>query len=228
MRFRRSADGCGHLCHQPGGVAVGDVAHELGTGLLRALLDGAPDLDVAAEAHSGEEAVRLTVELAPDVVLMDVRFAGEDGGFDGVEAVRRLASVAPATPVVMLTSYSGRADVVRALEAGARGYVLKAGPPEELFRAVCGTAEGGMGLSPQLVDRLVTQVNMLSTELTGREIQVVRLMAEGNSNRSIAQSLYLSEATIKTHLIRVYRKLGVDNRAAAVSEAVRRGLLDIT
>ncbi|MFJ9026874.1 response regulator [Streptomyces sp. NPDC102259] len=194
---------------------------------LRALLEGAAGLDVIGEADSGEEAVRLAIELAPDVVLMDLRFAGAERGIDGVEAVRRLASEAPGMPVVMLTSYSGRADVVRALEAGARGYVLKAGRPEELFRAVRSAAEGGFGLAPELVGHLVGQVTSPAAELTQREAQVVRLMADGHGNRSIAQSLHLSEATVKTHLIRVYRKLGVDNRTAAVTEAVRRGLLEL-
>lgn len=195
---------------------------------LRALLEGAADLGVIAEASSGEEAVRLTVELTPDVVLMDLRFAGTSHGIDGVEAVRRLAAEAPGTPVVMLTSYSGRAEVVRALEAGARGYVLKAGPPEDLFRAVRSAAVGGMGLAPGVVGDLVGQVVSPVPELTQREREVVRLMADGHSNRSIADSLYLSEATVKTHLVRIYRKLGVDKRAAAVSEAVRRGLLELT
>jgi DNA-binding NarL/FixJ family response regulator len=127
----------------------------------------------------------------------------------------------------MLTSYSARVDVVRALEAGARGYVLKAGPPDELFRAVRSAAAGGVGLAPEIVGELVGQVVGLRTDLTQREVDVVRLMSEGHSNRSIAESLFLSEATIKTHLVRIYRKLGVDNRAAAVSEAARRGLLDL-
>ncbi|MEV4033646.1 response regulator transcription factor [Streptomyces umbrinus] len=194
---------------------------------LRALLEGEPDLEVVAEAGSGEEAVRLAPEAAPDVVLMDLRFASADRSIDGVEAVRRLAAAAPGLPVVMLTSYSGRVDVVRALEAGARGYVLKAGPPQELFRAVRSAAAGGVGLAPEIVGELVGQVG-LRTDLTQREVDVVRLMSEGHSNRSIAESLFLSEATIKTHLVRIYRKLGVDNRAAAVSEAARRGFLDLT
>ncbi|MGQ4483837.1 response regulator transcription factor [Streptomyces sp. SAS_276] len=197
---------------------------------LRALLEGEADLSVIAEAADPAEAVRLTMALAPDVVLMDLRFdsgAGRGGPVDGVEAVRALTAGAPAVPVVMLTSYSGRAHVVRALEAGARGYVLKAGPPEDLFQAVRGAAGGGMGLAPEVVGDLVGQVVSPAKELTQREREVVRLMADGRSNRSIAESLYLSEATVKTHLVRVYRKLGVDNRVAAVSEAVRRGLLEL-
>jgi DNA-binding NarL/FixJ family response regulator len=128
----------------------------------------------------------------------------------------------------MLTSSSGRVDVVRALEAGARGYVLEAGPPEDLFRAVRSAAVGGMGLAPEVVGDLVGQRESPGPQLTGREREVVCLMADGHSNRSIAEALFLSEATVKTHLVRIYRKLGVDNRAAAVSEAVRRGLLELT
>ncbi|MFG2129275.1 response regulator [Streptomyces sp. NPDC048751] len=198
---------------------------------LRALLEGEADLEVIGEAADAEEAVRLAVALVPDVVLMDLRFEGTTRGnglTDGVEAVRALAAEAPGVPVVMLTSFSGRVDVVRALEAGARGYVLKAGPPEDLFRAVRSAAVGGMGLAPELVGGLVGQQDDPGAHLTGREREVVRLMADGHSNRSIADSLYLSEATVKTHLVRIYRKLGVDNRAGAVSEAVRRGLLELT
>ncbi|MFI5792994.1 response regulator [Streptomyces sp. NPDC051677] len=195
---------------------------------LRALLEGEPDLEVVAEAGTGEEAVRLAAALVPDAVLMDLRFAGAGGaGIDGIEAVRRLRVAAPEVPVVMLTSYSGRVDVVRALEAGARGYVLKAGPPEELFRAVRGATAGALGLAADVVGELVAQVSDPERELSGREVEVVRLLADGLSNRSIAEALFLSEATVKTHLVRLYRKLGADNRAAAVSEAVRRGLLDL-
>ncbi|WP_369244764.1 response regulator [Streptomyces sp. R41] len=194
---------------------------------LRALLDGEPDLEVIAEVGSGEEAVRLAARLMPDVVLMDLRFAGPDKGIDGVEAVRRLALKAPGVAAVMLTSYAGRTDVVRALEAGARGYVLKAGPPEELFQAVRTAAAGSVGLAAEIVGELVGQVVRPDQDLSHREIEVVRLLAEGRSNRAIAEALFLSEATVKTHLVRIYRKLKADNRAAAVSEAVRRGLLEL-
>ncbi|KKD07485.1 response regulator [Streptomyces sp. WM6386] len=192
---------------------------------LRALLEGEPDLEVIAEAGTGEEAVRLAAELKPDVVLMDLRFAGS--AVDGIEAVRRLTVEAPAVPALMLTSFSGRTDVVRALEAGARGYVLKAGPPEELFRAVRGAAAGALALAPEVVGELVGQVVSPDVDLTGREVEVVRLAAEGLSNRAIAQALFLSEATVKTHLVRIYRKLKVGNRAAAVTEAARRGLIQL-
>ncbi|MGP4043646.1 response regulator [Streptomyces sp. 2A115] len=194
---------------------------------LRALLDGEADLEVIAEAGSGEDAVRLATRTRPDVTLMDLRLAGPGGGIDGIEATRRIVGQAPGMPVVMLTSYGGRADVVRAMEAGARGYVLKAGPPEELFRAVRAAAAGTMGLAPEVVGQLVGQVVSPDQVLSDREIEVVRLLADGLSNRAIAQELFVTEATVKTHLIRIYRKLGADNRASAVSEAVRRGVLEL-
>ncbi|MFD5463806.1 response regulator [Kitasatospora sp. NPDC127059] len=190
---------------------------------LRALLEGEPDLEVIAEAGSGEEAVRLAVRMKPDVVLMDLRFAG--AGIDGIEAVRRLAVEAPAVPVLMLTSFSGRADIVRALAAGARGYALKAGLPEELFRSVRGAAAGATALAPEVIGELVGQVVRPDADLTEREVEVIRLAADGLSNRAIAEALFLSEATVKTHLVRIYRKLKVENRAAAVAEAARRGLI---
>jgi DNA-binding NarL/FixJ family response regulator len=195
---------------------------------LRALIEGEPGLTVVGETGDGQEAVRLVPALRPDVVLMDLRLAGGDGGggIDGVEATRRLTAAAPGTNVVMLTGYGTRADVVRAVEAGARGYVLKAGPPEELFRAVRTAASGSMGLAPQAADLLVSQVTDPARALSEREIEVVRLLARGLGNRAIAAALFVTEATVKTHLVRLYRKLGADNRAGAVSEAVRRGLVE--
>jgi DNA-binding NarL/FixJ family response regulator len=113
------------------------------------------------------------------------------------------------------------------MRAGARGYVLKAGPPEELFHAVRTAAAGGVGLAPEAAERLVRQVTDPELSLTGREIDVVRLLALGRSNKAVAAALFLTEATVKTHLIRIYRKLGADNRAGAVSEAVRRGFVEL-
>jgi DNA-binding NarL/FixJ family response regulator len=113
------------------------------------------------------------------------------------------------------------------MEAGARGYILKAGPPEELFRAVRAAAAGGMGLAPEVAGHLAGPLADPGTVLSEREIQVVRLLARGGSNRSIAAALHLTEATVKTHLVRIYRKLGTENRASTVSEAVRRGLLEL-
>jgi DNA-binding NarL/FixJ family response regulator len=197
---------------------------------LRALLTGEPGFDVVGETGDGAEAVRLAARLRPDVVLMDLRLTLDtDPGdrLNGLDATRRIVAGTPGTRVVVLTSYSGQGDVLRAMEAGARGYILKAGPPEELFRAVRAAAAGGMGLAPEVAGHLAGPLADPGTVLSEREIQVVRLLARGGSNRSIAAALHLTEATVKTHLVRIYRKLGTENRASTVSEAVRRGLLEL-
>jgi DNA-binding NarL/FixJ family response regulator len=197
---------------------------------LRALLTGEPGFDVVGETGDGAEAVRLAARLRPDVVLMDLRLTLDtDTGdrLNGLDATRRIVAGTPGTRVVVLTSYSGQGDVLRAMEAGARGYILKAGPPEELFRAVRAAAAGGMGLAPEVAGHLAGPLADPGTVLSEREIQVVRLLARGGSNRSIAAALHLTEATVKTHLVRIYRKLGTENRASTVSEAVRRGLLEL-
>ncbi|MDX3733441.1 response regulator transcription factor [Streptomyces caniscabiei] len=193
---------------------------------LRALLTGEPGFDVVGETGDGEEAVRLAARLGPDVVLMDLRLTGDtapDRPVNGLDATRRITAGSPRSRVVVLTGSGTQGDVVRAMEAGARGYVLKAGPPEELFRAVRAAAAGGMGLAPEAAGHLADP----GTALSDREIEVVRLLAPGRSNRAIAAALHLTEATVKTHLVRVYRKLGTENRASTVSEAVRRGLLEL-
>ncbi|GAA3825844.1 response regulator [Streptomyces phyllanthi] len=202
---------------------------------LRALIEGEPGFDVVGETGDGTDAVRLAGRLRPDVVLMDLRLSDTgdgdgcgDGGGDGIEATRRILAASSGTRVVMLTSYGRQADVLRAVEAGARGYVLKAGPPEELFRAVRAAAAGGMGLAPEAAARFVGHTVEPGPVLSERETEVVRLLARGYSNRAIAGTLFLAEATVKTHLVRIYRKLGTENRAGTVSEAARLGLIDLT
>jgi DNA-binding NarL/FixJ family response regulator len=195
---------------------------------LRALLSGEPGFVIIEESGNGLEAVALARRLAPDVVLMDLRLndgAGTGEGTDGIEATRRITATVPGTRVVVLTSYDSQDIVIRAIEAGASGYVLKAGPPEELFRAVRAAATGGMALAPEAAEHLTSRMSDPAPALSDRETQVVRLLAEGRNNRDIATALFLSEATIKTHLVRIYRKLGTDNRVSTVAEAARRGLI---
>lgn len=193
---------------------------------LRALLEGEPGVEVVGETGDGEAAIRLVLDLEPDLVLMDLRL--EQGAIDGIEATRRLAGVAPQVKVVVLTSHGTRTDVALALAAGARGYVLKAEPPGELFRALRTANDGGTGIAHEAVGLLVDEVTSPAAVLSDREVEVIRLLAQGRSNREIASDLFLSEATVKTHLVRIYRKLDSTNRAGAVTEAFRRGLVQLS
>jgi DNA-binding NarL/FixJ family response regulator len=197
---------------------------------LRALLASEPGFAVAGETGDGTDAVHQVEQLSPDVVLMDLRLSDTgtaSSGIDGVEATRRILATSTAARVVVLTSHGHQADVLRAVEAGARGYVLKAGPPEELFRAIRAAAAGGMALAPEAAAQFIGHPAESGPLLSEREIEVVRLLAHGYTNRTIAGTLHLAEATIKTHLVRIYRKLGTENRAGTVTEAVRLGLVEL-
>ena len=189
---------------------------------LTGMLAAEPDLDVVAEAADGAEAVRLALELAPDVVLMDLRMAG----VDGVEATARLAAEAPAIKVLILTTYDTDADIVRAVEAGATGYLLKDTPRAELAEAVRLAARGETVLAPAVAAKLVSRMRRPAVQpLTAREREVLALVARGLANAEIGRELFISEATVKTHLVRVFGKLGVDDRTAAVTKAMAQGLL---
>jgi DNA-binding NarL/FixJ family response regulator len=180
---------------------------------LRALLGSAPGIEVVGEAGSGEEAVAMAAKLRPDVVLMDLQLGA---GIDGAEATRRIAS--PGVRVLVLTTYDTDADITRAIDAGAAGYLLKAERPEELFAAIHAAAEGRTALS-RVVHR------RRAPALTDRELDILGQLARGLGNREIARALFISEATVKTHLGRIYAKLGVDTRAGAVAVAKEQRLL---
>ncbi|MFJ8585672.1 response regulator [Streptomyces sp. NPDC093595] len=180
---------------------------------LRALLGSAPGIEVVGEAGSGEEAVAMAAKLRPDVVLMDLQLGA---GIDGAEATRRIA--APGVRVLVLTTYDTDADITRAIDAGAAGYLLKAERPEELFAAIHAAAEGRTALS-RVVHR------RRAPALTDRELDILGQLARGLGNREIARALFISEATVKTHLGRIYAKLGVDTRAGAVAVAKEQRLL---
>ncbi|MDI3388224.1 response regulator transcription factor [Streptomyces sp. B-S-A8] len=187
---------------------------------LLALLGSAPDIEVAGEAGTGEEAVALAAKLSPDVVLMDLQLGA---GMDGVEATRRIAPTG--VRVLVLTTYDTDADITRAIEAGATGYLLKAERPEELFAAIHAAAEGRTTLSPPVASRVMARMRSPQPTLTGRELDILGQLAHGLGNRDIAKALFISEATVKTHLGRIYDKLGVDTRAGAVAVAKERRLL---
>ncbi|MFE1028364.1 response regulator [Streptomyces sp. NPDC058818] len=190
---------------------------------LLALLDSAPGIEVAGEAGTGEEALALAARLAPDVVLMDLQL-GE--GIDGVETTRRLTQAGGTAPhVLVLTTYDTDADITRAIEAGATGYLLKAERPEELFAAIHAAAEGRTALSGPVASRVMANMRSPRPSLTDRERDILAQLATGLGNREIARALFISEATVKTHLRRIYDKLGVDTRAGAVAVAKERRLL---
>ncbi|MCH7230529.1 response regulator transcription factor [Glycomyces sp. L485] len=188
---------------------------------LRGMLANEPDIEVTGEAGSGEEAVVTAASLAPDVILMDLRMPGGDG----VAATKRLAATAN---VVVLTTFETDADIVRAVAAGAVGYLLKDTPTADLVRAIRAAARGETVLAPSVAARLVGAVRSPRGQgLSDRELEVLRLVADGASNAEIGRRLHISEATVKTHLLRSYQKLGVKDRTAAVTSAIRRGLLEL-
>lgn len=190
---------------------------------LLALLGSAPDIEVVGEAGTGEEAVALAAKLTPDVVLMDLQL-GE--GIDGVEATRRIASSSGTPPhVLVLTTYDTDADITRAIEAGATGYLLKAERPEELFSAIHAASQGRTALSPPVASRVMARMRAPQPSLTDRERDILGQLSQGLGNREIARALFISEATVKTHLGRIYDKLGVDTRAGAVAVAKEQRLL---
>jgi DNA-binding NarL/FixJ family response regulator len=181
-----------------------------------------PGFEVLGEAGDGAEAVRLAQALRPDVILMDLRMPG----MDGVAAIAELARRGSAARVLVLTTYDTDNLVVQAIEAGATGYLLKDAPRAELLRAVRAAARGQAVLSPSVASALMSRVREPAEEpLSQRELEVLQLVAAGTTNREAAARLFISEATVKTHLLHIYGKLGVGDRAAAVAEAFKRGLL---
>jgi len=193
---------------------------------LRGMFAGDPLYEVIGEAANGDEAVALAQSLQPDVVLMDLHMPG----VDGATAIRRLGELGNPARVLVLTTYDADADVVPALEAGATGYLLKDTPRDELCRAVLAAARGESVLAPSVTTRLVVQLRSQvqpHDALSDRELEVLSLIAKGETNRGAAARLFISEATVKTHLLHVYAKLEVNDRAAAVAKAFERGLLPV-
>jgi DNA-binding NarL/FixJ family response regulator len=189
---------------------------------LRGMLEAEPDLTVVGEAGSGDEAVALDRVAAPDVVLMDLRMPG----LDGVGATKRILREQPGRRIVVLTTYETDADILRAVEAGASGYLLKDASRAELANAIRAAARGETVLAPSVAGKLVNRVrNPEPQPLSAREVEVLRLVAKGGTNADIGRALHIGEATVKTHLLRVFGKLGVSDRTAAVTTAMGRNLL---
>lgn len=189
---------------------------------LRALLESRDDIRVVGEAGTAESALPGIDRLHPRVVLMDLALGG---GMDGVDATRAITTRHRATAVVVFSTYDSDADVVRSLDAGAVGYLLKDAAPAEIYRAVHAAARGESPLSAPVAARLVRSLRKPGTALTPREAELVSLLAEGLSNRELGRRLSISEATVKTHLAHVYAKFGVTSRGAAMAHAVRAGIV---
>ncbi|WP_293697921.1 response regulator transcription factor [uncultured Agrococcus sp.] len=189
---------------------------------LRAVIDANARTDVVGEAATGEEAVTLAEHLRPDVVLCDLRL-GE--GMDGIATTRALRALEAAPAVLILTTFDRDAEVMGALEAGAGGYLLKDVAPEAIVDALVTVAAGGTYLPQELASRVITGIRKPLPRLTERETDVLRLLATGISNREMAGRLFVSEATVKSHLVHIFAKLGADNRAHAVHVARESGLL---
>jgi len=185
---------------------------------LAGLLGEEPDIEVVGEASDGEGGVALAETLTPDLVLMDLRMPGLDGA--GATA----AITARGVRVLVLTTYDTDADILRAVEAGATGYLLKDTPRDQLVDAVRAAARGETVLAPPIAAKLMRQVRG-HDQLTPREVDVLALVAQGRSNGEIARELFIGEATVKTHLLRIFDKLGVDDRTRAVTTAMERGYL---
>jgi DNA-binding NarL/FixJ family response regulator len=191
---------------------------------LASMLAAQPDFDVVGSASDGAEAVAMHADIKPDVTLMDLRMPG----LDGVSAIREIRSRDPAANILVLTTYDSDADIVRSVEAGAVGYLLKDAPRDELFLAVRRTASGESALSPSIAARLMARMRAPdSSTLSRREIEVLELVAAGRANQAIADELHISLATVKTHLIHIYDKLGVDDRTSAVTAALERGVISL-
>ena len=190
---------------------------------LKGMLSGPDDFEVVGEATDGGEGVLAVQRLQPDVVLMDLQMPGTDG----VTATRQIALESPDVRVLILTTYDDAPGIRSAIAAGASGYLLKDAPREELFAAIRSVAAGGSALSPGVATRLAGAAPTPVNPLTEREIEVLRHVADGASNRDVAAAMFIGEATVKTHLIHIYDKLGVTDRTAAVTTALRLGLIDL-
>ena len=195
---------------------------------LVGLLGIESDMDVVGEAGDGEEALARVAALMPDVVLMDLRMPR----LDGVGATARITAEFPSSKVLVLTTYDTDADIIRAVEAGATGYLLKDTPRLQLVDAVRAAARGETVLAPPVAARLVSRLRSpaptpepVTNPLTPREVEVLRAVSRGLSNADIGRELFIGEATVKTHLLRAFAKLGVDDRTRAVTAAMERGIL---
>ncbi len=189
---------------------------------LQGMLASQTDFEVVGEAQDGSEGVALARKLRPDVILMDLRMPE----MDGVEAIGRIKTRQPEMQILVLTTYESDADILRAIEQGASGYLLKDAPREDLYAAIRAVAQGKSPLAPAVAARLMGRLRGSADKaLSNREIEVLELVARGTSNKQIGKELWISETTVKTHMLHVFEKLGVTDRTAAVTVALKRGII---
>lgn len=190
---------------------------------VRAVLSADPGIAVIGEAGSGEEALVLCRALRPNVVLCDLRLGD---GLDGVATTAALRDLDPAPAVIILTTYDNDHDILRAVEAGAAGYLLKDVSPATIVASLHEAAAGRLVLAPEMAQRVLTSMRTIRPSLSAREAEVLRLVADGLSNRDIARALFLTAATVKSHLVHIYTKLDVDSRTQAVAKGRELGIIE--
>ena len=191
---------------------------------LRALLSSQSDFEIVGEAGNGEEAARLAISLVPDLILMDLQMPI----VDGLGSIKRIRDKQPKANILVLTTYETDADILLALEAGAMGYLLKDTPPEQLFQAVRNAASGRMALAPRVAEKVTQRLTDSSKNiLSRREIEVLELASQGQANKEIARKLFITEATVKSHFVHIFSKLGVVDRTAAVTKAVKEKIIKL-
>ena len=189
---------------------------------LRTVLDTGDEVHIVGEAATGEEAVTMAAHLRPDLVLCDLRLGK---GIDGIETTARLRALDPAPAVLILTTFDRDAEILGAIEAGAAGYLLKDVDPDVIIDGIQRAVAGDMVLSPELASRVLRGMRTPLPKLTDREIEVLRLLAQGSTNKEIARALFVTEATVKSHLAHIFAKLDVDSRSRAIHVAKETGLI---
>jgi DNA-binding NarL/FixJ family response regulator len=196
---------------------------------LSAMLNKEPDIEVIVEAENGADAIKKANEFRPEIVLMDLRMPE----VDGVEAMRQIRAEHPEINFIVLTTYDNDEYIFKGIEAGARAYLLKDAPREELFKAIRAVYKGESLIQPAIAGRVLDRFSELSRQaqvpeaLSGRELEVLKLMAKGTTNKTIASDLSISESTVKTHIQTIFQKLGVGDRTEAVTEAIKKGIIRI-
>lgn len=210
-------------------VAIADDQQLFSGGLVR-IISVQPDIEVVGEAHDGEEAVELCLETEPDVVLMDISMPV----MDGVSATRKIREILPRTRILILTVHTDDGHVFQGIKAGAQGYLLKDCTPDDLTRAIRSVYAGDTIMAQDIAQKMLTTFEGIRDEdaeitphLTERELEVIKALAQGMSNKQIAQSLHISEKTVRNHASNIYKKLHIYDRTQAVIYAVRRGLVDL-